>query len=111
MGTVVDEATGAPLAGTIRVYMPDGRVVATHDFKGGQFAVTVPAAAGVEVTSPGYGVERRLVFFASGADEQAKAIHTDASGRKAVELERAATYAAARQAAAAASVAIGLRRR
>jgi len=111
VGTVVDSATGKPLAGTVRVYRPDGTVVEKREFTGGAIALTVPASAGVEVSSPGYAPQRRLVFFASGADEQARDIHTDRTGRRAAELERAATYARTREAVAAASITVGLRRR
>jgi len=110
-GTVVDSATGKPLAGTIRVYAPDGTVVEKREFEGGELALTVPASAGVHISSPGYEPQRRLIFFASGAGEQVKAIHTDRTGRRAAELERAATYARAREACASANIAVHLRRR
>ena len=52
--TVFDEATGKAVAGTVRVYAPDGSVLESRAFEKGQFALVVPPSAGIEVSSPGY---------------------------------------------------------
>jgi hypothetical protein len=65
-GVVRDARTGAALDGTVEVIRMDGRrpaVEASHAFRGGEFAVTVPATARLRVRAPGRAPEMKSVFM------------------------------------------------
>lgn len=92
-GRVRDGRTREPLSARVEARLA-GRIVASGqtDRATGAFRIECPPAATLRVTAPGHGPSREPVFFYTRAPREIRAIHVNASGRKAEVLADRATY-------------------